>query len=90
MESQKIEIEHRFYQRCAELLSTTHAYKPWVGRPPNRWNNRHPGNGRYPGFGTIRMYAPNLIQVSLREPVLINRTCRSPEEVYALIERVLQ
>lgn len=78
-------VEEGFYQTCAELLSTTHAYKPWVGRPPNRWNNRHPGNGRYPGFGTIRMYGPNLIHVSLRSPIQVTRVCRSPEEVFALL-----
>lgn len=79
------EAEGRFYATCAELLGTSHSYKPWSGRPPNRWNNRHAGNGRYPGFGTIQMYSPTLIRVNLRAPRSINRMFRSAEEVYAAI-----
>jgi len=61
---------------------------PWIGRSPNRWNNRHPGNGRFPGFGTIRMHAPNHIHVALRQPVILNRVCRSSDEVYDLLRKL--
>jgi hypothetical protein len=57
--------EERFYWECARLLDVVHTYRPWIGRPPDRWNNRHSGNGRFPGFGTIRMYGPSQIHVSL-------------------------
>ncbi len=53
-----------------------------------RWNNRHPGNGRFPGVGTIRLYAPNHIHVSLRQPVVLNRVCRSAHEAYDLLRRL--
>jgi len=84
----KHQFEEDFYRECARLLTATHTYRPWVGPPPNRWNNRHPGNGRYPGFGTIRMHAPNQIHVSLRHPVSVSRICRSPKEVFRLLRNV--
>jgi hypothetical protein len=72
----------------ARLLDAVHTYRPWIGRPPNRWNNRHPGNGRFPGFGAIRMHAPNHIHVALRQPVILNRVCRSSDEVYDLLRKL--
>jgi hypothetical protein len=72
----------------ARLLDAVHTYRPWIGRPPNRWNNRHPGNGRFPGFGTIRMHAPNHIHVALRQPVILNRVCGSSDEVYDLLRKL--
>jgi hypothetical protein len=81
-------VEERFYRECARLLDVVHAYTPWIGRPPSRWNNRHPGNGRFPGFGTIRMHGPNHIHVALRQPVILNRVCRSVEEVYDLLRKL--
>lgn len=80
-------VEDRFYARCAELLGTTHTYIPWPSptRGPNRWNNRHAGNGRFSGFGTIRMYGPNSIHVSLRHPRIINRAFRSTDAVYEFL-----
>jgi hypothetical protein len=80
------EIEEIFYRRCAEILGATHCYKPWVGRGPNRWNNRNPGNGRFGGFGTIRLHSPTMIHVALRHPCAVNRTCDSTKSVYALLE----
>lgn len=79
------EAEGRLYARCAEILGIPHEHRPWTGRGPNRWNNRHAGNGRFPGAGTIRMFSPNAIHVSLRAPVAVNRWCRSEDEVYALL-----
>jgi hypothetical protein len=79
------EAEGSFYAECARILGTTHQHKPWSGRGPNRWNNRHAGNGRFPGFGTIRMFSPNAIHVSLHHPRVVNRFVKSPEEAYALI-----
>jgi hypothetical protein len=34
------------------------------------------------------MYGPNNIHVSLRHPVILNRTCRSVEEAYDLLRRL--
>jgi len=88
MKAEQHALEEDFYRECARLLDAVHTYRPWIGRPPNRWNNRHPGNGRFPGFGTIRLYAPNHIHVSLHQPVSLNRTCRSVDEVYDLLHRL--
>jgi len=87
MRKESIEVEDRFYARCAELLGTTHRYIPWPcpTRGPNRWNNRHAGNGRYPGFGTIHMYGPNNIHVSLRHPRIVNRTFKDVEDVFEFL-----
>lgn len=80
--------EEAFYRECARLLDAVHTYHPWIGRPPNRWNNRNPGNGRFPGFGTIRMYGPNYIHISLRQPVVVNKVCRSQNDVFRLLRRL--
>ena len=88
MKPEQHALEENFYRKCAGLLDAVHTYKPWTGRLPSRWNNRHPGNGRFPGFGTIRMYAPNHIHVSLRQPVVLNRVCQSVEDVYDLLRRL--
>lgn len=86
MNEEKHAVEQGFYQRCAELLGASHTYKPWVHHKITRWNNRTPGNGRFPGFGTIKMFGPTLIHVSLRHPCVVNRVCRSQDEVFALLE----
>lgn len=85
MREEHREAEGRFYQTVAEMLGTTHDYKPWTGRGPNRWNNRHPGNGRFPGFGTVRYFSPTCIHVCLHAPRSINRMCASAEAVYAIL-----
>lgn len=78
-------VEEGFYQRCAELLGTTHTYKPWNHHKITRWNNRKPGNGRFPGCGTIKMFGPNVIHVALRHPKVITKVCKSPDEVYMIL-----
>lgn len=45
-------------------------------------------DGRFPGFGTIRMHAPNHFHVALRQPVVLNRVCRSADEVYDLLRKL--
>lgn len=87
MREEHHELEGQFYAECARLLGAEHTYTPWIGRGPNRWNNRHAGNGRFPGFGTIKMFGPNAIHVCLHTPRVVNRYVRSPEEAYALLSR---
>ncbi|MXQ14795.1 hypothetical protein [Microvirga makkahensis] len=82
MNDEHHELEEAFNQECARLLGAMHTYRSWIGRLPKRWNNRHPGNGRVPGFGTIRMYAPNQIHVGLRYPALVSKVCRSNDDVF--------
>ena len=70
-----------FYEECARVLGTQHDYKtiPQYGHN-GRWGPRQPGNGRFPGFGTIRWFGPTCIVVSLTNPVAMTRTFKSPEE----------
>jgi hypothetical protein len=89
MNNGRHEAEEAFYRECARLLDASHIYRPRIGQP-NRWNNRHPGNGRFPGFGTIRMHSPGQIHVSLRQPLPVIRTCRSPEEVFRLLRHLMR
>jgi hypothetical protein len=88
MKNLDIEGQGAFYTRCAELLGAETTYKPWFGRPPNRWNNRAPGNGRYPGFGMIRRFGDNAIHVNLHHPFTLNRWFKSEDEVYAALAAV--
>lgn len=85
MNEDRLAVEERFYRTCAELLGATHQYSPWTGRPPNRWNNRRPGNGRFPGFGTIRMFGQRSVHVSLRHPFVLNRHFTSVDEATAYL-----
>lgn len=73
-----------FYERCGELLENPHAFIDRHTRV-TRWNNRDPGNGRYPGLGQIRMFGPNCIHVMLRNPIRINRTFDSMDAVFDLL-----
>lgn len=61
-----------FYRRCAELLGTTYDCTGLESPHRTRWNNRRPGNGRFPGFGIIRLHGED-VHVSLRSPVSASR-----------------
>lgn len=69
-----------FYEQCARLLGAqyerheireSHERLRYDGSVSNnyrnRWNNRDPGNGRYPGRGIIRHFG-SVIQVALYDP----------------------
>lgn len=45
-----------FYDRCAAILGIPHEYNEPTNFKRSRWNNRQPGNGRFPGFGTIQCF----------------------------------
>ena len=74
-----------FYEKCAKLLGTTYDCKPFLYRKPTRWNNRSPGEGRFPGFGLIRKFG-NEIHVSLRYPVSHREIFLTEEKVIAFLE----
>jgi hypothetical protein len=71
-----------FYRRCAGLLGTSYDCAGFPFQVRNRWNNRAPGHGRFPGFGIIRAHGDQ-VQVSLRHPVNAHRTFPTREEAMA-------
>lgn len=76
-----------FYQKCAELLGTTYDYKPFPYAKRTRWNNRAPGNGRFGGFGLIRLFG-STVHMSLKAPVKVNRWFTSREDALAFLEGI--
>ena len=75
----------RFYADCAHILGAQAEYSRWPYGNPDRWNNRKPGNGRFPGFGIIRMFGQTHVQVSLRHPVKLNGTYGSREAAVSAV-----
>lgn len=59
-----------FYRKCAELLNTVYDCKPWPwpGVKKTRWNNRHPGSGRFKDIGLIRCYG-EVVHINIYSPV---------------------
>ena len=64
--------QYQFYQRCAEILQTSHDFSKKYSRP-TRWNHRASGNGRFPGWGTIRWFNRYNIYLCFHTPVLVKR-----------------
>lgn len=91
---EKVKIEEDFYGECAEILGTEHEYRDQVPRPKvsrdgvvytpsttqTRWGPRTPGNGRFPGFGLIRLFWPNTVQINLTKPKIISITIEGREQ----------
>ena len=38
-----------------------------------RWSGREPGNGRFQGYGLIRLFGRDRVHVLLRKPQAVNR-----------------
>lgn len=74
-----------FYNRCAELLGVEYICTPFPYETKTRWNNRKPGEGRYPGYGLIRHFGGN-IHVTLRHPVIHNKVYTSENDVYEFLK----
>lgn len=62
--------EADFYLKIADLLGVEYFYSPPLGKK-TRWNNRDPGNGRFPGRGLVRRYNSTFIHVHLFKPAMI-------------------
>lgn len=75
-------VEQRFYQACAELLGASHDYRPYPYSRRTRWNNRAAGNGRFPGFGVIRLFG-ECVHMQLRAPRPVNAWFASRDEALA-------
>ena len=106
MKEKKESVEEGFYRECSEILGVDSEYKntkPTAKRydretgklympmtSATRWGGREPGNGRYPGFGTIRMFSTNLIHVSLNKPIRVHKTFTSTEEVLEFLREIIR
>ena len=53
-----------------------------------RWFGREPGNGRFPGFGTVRAFGP-VVHVVLRHPIAVNRRFDSFDAALAFLREHL-
>lgn len=58
-----LEDNEVFYGACADALGIPHEYNKPVRRR-TRWNNRLLGNGRFPGFGLVRLHGATVIVIS--------------------------
>lgn len=66
------EDQQEFYNSCAKILDVEHVFQPRYHKP-TRWNHRSPGNGRFPGRGTIRWFSSDNIYVAFHTPVVTQR-----------------
>lgn len=88
MDEEKREAEGRFYKRCAELLCVPDTYSAFPYRKRTRWNNRAPGNGRFEGFGLIRLFG-NSVHMMLKHPYAVNRFFPSKETALLYLEEMM-
>ncbi len=70
MLNEKYSDEERFYNEVALALGTTCGYRPPPYSKLTRWNNRQPGNGRFPGFGIVRRFSSDRIHLQLHNPTI--------------------
>jgi hypothetical protein len=84
MKEEKIAVEQRFYQSCADILGAAYSYNPFPYPKRTRWNNRSAGNGRFPGFGLVRMFG-SAVHVQLRAPLAVNRRFPDPDSALAFL-----
>lgn len=54
------EEKEAFYAQCGEILGIEHNWNTPVARR-TRWNARRIGNGRFPGYGLIRVYGDQVM-----------------------------
>ncbi len=76
-----------FYAECAALLGVDHEGKPFTHYRRTRWNNRTPGQGRYPGCGIIRVFG-STVHIALNSPSL-SGTFSSKEDALVAIRNLL-
>ena len=76
------EEKEAFYARCGEILGIEHNWNTPVKRR-NRWNARRIGNGRFPGYGLIRVYGDQVMVTNKQG----TKMYKSAEEVLQMLER---
>jgi hypothetical protein len=77
-----------FYQRVAAIIGGTHEGQPFRWHARTRWNNRIAGQGRYPGFGTVRLFG-DIVHVALRHPVALHAAIEGREAAIAAISEAM-
>lgn len=82
-EEQKM-VEEGFYKKCAELLGVPDTYRRYPYSKRTRWNNRAPGNGRFEGYGMIRLFGSK-VHMALRSPIAANRWFNTTDEALAFL-----
>ena len=81
-----ITVEQGFYQKCAELLGVPDTYSPRIYNRITRWNNRMAGNGRFEGFGIIRLISGSHVHIALRHPIRASKWFSNPDEALEWLE----
>lgn len=86
MREEMVLVEQGFYQKCAELLGVPDTYSPRIYTRITRWNNRMAGNGRFEGFGLIRLISGSHVHIALRHPIAASKWFKNPEEALEWLE----
>ena len=81
-------LREEFYEECARILGCEYEGEAFTSYKRTRWNNRRAGQGRFPGFGTIRHYGDD-IHVALRHPITSIGTFKTEEEVISFLEKII-
>lgn len=76
-----------FYEKCSEILKVSHEGSSFPYKKRTRWNNRAPGQGRFPGRGIIRHYG-NVIHISLYNPSY-NGIFETEEKVFEILKKLI-
>lgn len=80
-----------FYAECDRLFGQQHApprTTPWRGRT-GRWGPREPGAGRFEGYGIVRWFNFNTVQIALRYPVSMHMIS-TPEHALEIIAGLMR
>jgi hypothetical protein len=90
MNEEKIVQQRRLYQGVAELLGVPDTYMPFPHRRRTRWTTRlyEFCNGRFEGFGIVRMFGPKCIHVALNVPK-VSGTFNSVDAALEAIKQAL-
>ena len=87
-----MEIHEEFYNECAKILGSDQKFIPNIPKSrgrSGRWGPRQPGNGRFPEFGTIRIFSDTQIHMSLNKPETIVKTFDSKEKVLEFLRELM-
>jgi hypothetical protein len=76
----------QFYAEVAEILGTTHDYREPKRR--TRWNARQVGNGRFPGWGLVRLFGDAVLVCLRRGPPPLIRRFASREEALEFLRQL--